>query len=193
MALHPHNYGQFRCRSPIMACIAAARQSEWLAVCVGKRSRNLISVSRPSCPRSCRVPPPTPGTDVLKLHLFKSADNPPSNQTDQQREQVRRRQTLTVIFAILLISIAGISSAQSPFLDGLSDSCVTLQYDGATAAPIALPETLIDDAARLVSGAIQSDRLTGDARPMYVDLNASLANFDSDADPDGWRSPGHFV
>ena len=65
---------------------------------------------------------------------------------------------------------------------------MTLQYDGAMAAPIAQPETIVDDAARLVSGAIRSDRLTGDARPMYVDLNASLANFDADADPDGWRA-----
>ena len=175
-----------------MACTEAARQSDWLAVCVGKRSRNLISVSRPRYPRSCRVPPPTPGTDVLKLPLFKSADNRSSNQTDRQREQVRRRQTLTLIFAILLISIAGVSSAQSPHLDGLSNSCMTLQYDGATAAPIVQPETILA-AAGLVSGPMQSDRLTGDARPKYVDLNASLANFDSDADPDGWRRPGHFV
>lgn len=169
-----------------MASTAAARIREWLAVCFGKRSRNLISVSRPRCPTSCRVPPPTPGTDVLKIHLFNTTDSRPSNQSDQHREQVRRRQTLTVIFAILLISIAGVSSAQSPQPAG-PDSSVMLQYDGATSAPIAHPDAVVD-AARVAGGAVQLTRLTGDARPTYVDMNAALANWDSDADPDGWRA-----
>jgi hypothetical protein len=94
---------------------------------------------------------------------------------------------LTVIFAILLISIAGISSAQSPQPEGLPESSVMLQYDGATTAPIAHPDAVVD-AARVAGGAIQLNRLTGDARPAYVDLSAALANWDSDADPDGWRA-----
>ncbi len=175
-----------------MASTAAAPPSEWLAVCFGKRSRNLISALRPRCPSSCHVPPPTPappptpGIDVLKFHPLNRLKRP-SGQTDQHREQVRRRQMLTVIFAILLISIAGISSAQSPPREDLSDSNAMLQYDGATSAPIAHPDAVVD-AARFAGGAIQSNRLTGDARPTYVDMNASLANFDSDADPDGWRA-----
>ncbi len=57
----------------------------------------------------------------------------------------------------------------------------------ATSAPIAHPDAVVD-AARVAGGAIQLNRLTGDARPKYVDINAALANLDSDADPDGWRA-----
>ena len=64
---------------------------------------------------------------------------------------------------------------------------MTLQYDGASSAPVADPNAVVD-AAQVTGGAIPTLQVIGDARPDYVDLNAYLANFDADADPDGWRA-----
>lgn len=126
----------------------------------------------------------TPGTNVLKIHLFKATDHRPSKRINQNREQARQRQILTVIFAIVLISIAGVSSAQPP---QPNDPVVMLQYDGASSAPHAHPGALVD-ATQVGGGAVRLHRTTGDARPSYVYMSAYLANFDADADPDGWRA-----
>ncbi len=111
---------------------------------------------------------------MLKLHLCSSKDSG-STPADQNRKHVRRRQVLTIIFAIVLISIAGVSSAQAPQRESQLDA-IPLQYDGVSEVPIN------------IGGAVHTHRLRGDARPAYVELAASLANFDADADPDGWRA-----
>jgi hypothetical protein len=89
---------------------------------------------------------------------------------------------LTILFAIILASIAGVSSAQSP---------QTLQYDGATAGTansIQPNPNAVFDPFRVAGGAVHGNRSRADARPVYAQLDASLANFDADADPDGWRA-----
>ena len=92
---------------------------------------------------------------------------------------------MTVIFALVLISIAGVSSAQSPQPEELSSVCATIQYDGASSIPLANLSEIVDD-TKPMGGAVQQKRLKSSSRPKYVQLNASLANFDRDADPDGW-------
>jgi hypothetical protein len=89
---------------------------------------------------------------------------------------------LTILFAIILASIAGVSSAQSP---------QTIQYDGATAGTansIQPNPNAVFDPFRVAGGAVHGNRSRADARPVYAQLDASLANFDADADPDGWRA-----
>ena len=98
------------------------------------------------------------------------------------REQVRRRQLLTVVFAVALVLIAGVSHAQTPA--PISNS---IQYDSVSAIESLPPPSAVIDRSRVAGGAVATNRLMGDARPAYVEVHASLSNFDADADPDGWR------
>ncbi len=120
---------------------------------------------------------------------------PPS--VEATRQQVRRRQFLTILFATMLALIAGVASAQSPSSETIQYHDVTLQYDGSTVAAEtgAMAETTVMaetgavvDPHHVEGVAIPLHRLLGDARPRYVELSAALSNFDADADPDGWRA-----
>jgi hypothetical protein len=122
----------------------------------------------------------------LKTYLWSTSKDVAPTQSDQDRRDVRRRQTLTLIFALVLISIAGVSSAQSPQSEQVLYTDVTLQYDGTTPVQVADPEAVV--ANQVVGGAVPGNRLRGDARPAYVELFVALANFDADASPDGWRA-----
>jgi hypothetical protein len=111
-----------------------------------------------------------------------------SSQTDedQRRQQVRRRQLLTVIFAIALLLVAGTASAQAPTTNIPMIPSASLQYDGVSPLPTA-HRSAASDAAQLSGGAIGKHRQQANSRPAYAQLQATLANFDSDAQPDGWR------
>ena len=122
----------------------------------------------------------------MKIHLSTQAELT-SQSANNRREQVRRRQMMTIIFAIVIIAIAGVSSAQSPQTESTEYANASLQYDGATAVPIADPNAVVDQ-DRVLGGAVAFHRLKGDARPAYVEFGASLSNFDADAEPDGWRA-----
>jgi hypothetical protein len=122
----------------------------------------------------------------VTIQLWQEPDEDP-NYADEMRKQVRRRQALTIIFAIVLISIAGITSAQSPQADRTDASKVPIHYEAATDTPVAHPAAVIDR-DRVTGGAPPIHRVKVDARPTYVDMTASLSNFDSDPEPDGWRA-----
>lgn len=100
------------------------------------------------------------------------------DETARQRLLARRRQCLTILFAVVVALVASNVSAQSP-IPGI-------QYDTTTLQPSPHPSAMVN-AGRIAGGAIPSPR-DRDAQPAYVELTARLANFDADADPDGWRA-----
>jgi hypothetical protein len=98
-----------------------------------------------------------------------------------------RRQVLTLVFAIVLIWISSVVSAQSP----QPIDCLYYSSDHPPAAEVveqalATLRTIQFDGETLSSAELPA-RLTAAARPKYVQMVAGLANFDADADPDGWR------
>jgi hypothetical protein len=105
---------------------------------------------------------------------------------DRRRRETRRRQLLTIVFAISLILVTGVATAQSPQTEHPQPAEVAIQYGDATDVPVAHSEAVVDQHRKL-GGAVARPRLKGDARPAYVDLSAELANFDADPDPEGWR------
>ena len=71
---------------------------------------------------------------------------------------------LTIIFAIVLVSIAGVSSAQSPTPPCAEPLGEPLQYDGETALGYeSVPAPLGIAVAQAAGGAIPTKRLRGDA------------------------------
>jgi hypothetical protein len=100
------------------------------------------------------------------------------DETTRQRLQTRRRQCLTILFAVVVAVIASNVSAQSPNAG--------IQYDTTTLLPSPHPSAMVNP-GRVAGGAIPMPR-DKDAEPAYVELMARLANFDADADPDGWRA-----
>ncbi len=121
---------------------------------------------------------------MLKTSLWTTPDSTSAH--DDARRHVRRRQFLTIVFAIALILIAGVSSAQSPSRER-ARYAHTPQYDGATVITTAQPGFAVD-AHRVAGGAVHGNLRSSDRRPVYAELVASLSNFDADADPDGWRA-----
>ncbi len=87
---------------------------------------------------------------------------------------------MILLFAVVLACLATKSPAQQPVAG--------LQYDGSTAIDPhvrsggAVPVPCAGQTGRTN---LQDLRRT---RPVYVELSAFLANFDADADPDGWRA-----
>ncbi len=112
---------------------------------------------------------------------------------------------MIVLFAIVVLSIAGVSrgaeqdasaTGSSPAPESTTTSVPvstttpapgtsTIQYDGVSYVVPAARHTDQTVAAARARFAAAADRTS--ARPKYVDMVASLANFDADADPDGWR------
>ena len=87
---------------------------------------------------------------------------------------------MMVLFAVVLLSIAGVAKGQE-----IGNGTTSIQYDGVThIVPVAhgAAEAHALTAAR--HAAIASAK---SSRPKYVEMIAALANFDADADPDGWR------
>ena len=110
----------------------------------------------------------------------RNSETTPNNRSGQSKvpadgpspiEQLQRRQALRITLAFFLIWIAVTSSAKAACVNELTPSCL-LQLDGFTAVPSF--EESISDAAK--------------ADSHYVQLYAELANFDRDADADGWRA-----
>ncbi|MCG8652018.1 MAG: hypothetical protein MI861_19410 [Pirellulales bacterium] len=104
----------------------------------------------------------------------------PAQQEAKPRHQRRLRPWITLLFAIVLAIIAGITSAEQ------TPGVVEFRTDHQVSPPAAHPEAEIDP-NRVGGGAIPPI-LTHARRPAYVELSAQLANFDADADPDGWRA-----
>jgi len=127
------------------------------------------------------------GTSTLKNQprYFDRNEEAPS-----VRQQVRRRQAWIVLFAIVLASIAGFASAQSPDPSPGCDDCPTIEYYATEAEHVSSvdPHPAAELVPPLSGGVLPTRRLRGNDRPAYVELVASLSNFDSDADPDGWRA-----
>ena len=110
---------------------------------------------------------------ISSLHTPKTCKTQTDN--DLRLRQARRRQVLIVLFAIVLVTIASSVSAQSPQSD-----CHLCEQ-----RPIAL-DHVVPLPSRIESGgAIPNNR---QSRPAYVQLNAELANWDADGEPDGWRA-----
>ena len=101
-----------------------------------------------------------------------------ADEAKRQRLQAQRRQRLTILFAVVVALVASNVSAQSPDRD--------IQYDTTTLLPAPHPSAMINP-GRVAGGAIPRPR-NQVAQPTCVDLSARLANFDADADPDGWRA-----
>ena len=106
------------------------------------------------------------------------------DESNHSQEKLRQRQVLTIVFAIAIALLAGVAQAQTTFHVAGSQS--SLQYDGATSVPTPAAGAVVDP-TRVSGGAVATKRLRGNDRPAYVELHASLSNFDADADPDGWR------
>lgn len=94
---------------------------------------------------------------------------------------------MTIVFAVAVILIGGVATAQSPQPESLLPSDAKIEYGSANGAPIAEAGAAIDP-TRVGGGVVVTrPRLRGDARLAYAELSATLANFDADPDPDGWR------
>ncbi|MDG2220381.1 MAG: hypothetical protein P8L85_03320 [Rubripirellula sp.] len=109
--------------------------------------------------------------------------------------RVRQRQAWTILFAIVLVSIASFATAQPPAGENLTGAsgvqiCAGVEYFFTEPDHISFGVTTAasSPAAQLTGGAIPIARHSGRARVAYAELVAALANFDADADPDGWRA-----
>lgn len=108
--------------------------------------------------------------------------------------QSRRRQSLIIVFAIILLIVANVTHGQMPRRYSAGGQ-IGIQFDGQSVVPAVVPATSskststtpVAEHSRPPTRDAVSQRLRGDARPSYVELIASLSNFDADADPDGWR------
>ena len=99
------------------------------------------------------------------------------------------RPHLTVVFAIVIVWIAGRASAET--FDSQLPCCGGDGLELVGAPPIQFDaQTMFDYPARIEIGPIPEMPLTKsrNGKPVSVDLNASLANLDADSDPDGWRA-----
>ncbi len=90
-----------------------------------------------------------------------------------------RRQWLTILFAIILASIAHLAAAQNP--------TSTIHYGAVADVPLSPHPGAVVDPAHITGGTVPHCP-DADTRPVYVEMTAQLANFDADADPDGWRA-----
>lgn len=110
---------------------------------------------------------------ISSLHTPKPCET--QTESDQRLRQSRRRQVFLLLFALVLACFASSASAQSP----QSDCHVCDQPPDALGHVVALPLPIES------GGAIPNNR---SSRPAYVQLNAQIANWDADAEPDGWRA-----
>ncbi|MFK8111810.1 MAG: hypothetical protein AB8B91_06395 [Rubripirellula sp.] len=116
---------------------------------------------------------------------FHAADAP------QRHKLARQRQIITLVFAIVLIWVSSVVSAQPPVT--IQADCIYFSDASATEADLVRAASMSAQVMQFdgesdASAAIPSIRLSTEARPKYVQLAAGLSNFDSDADPDGWRA-----
>ena len=131
-------------------------------------------------------------------HFTTPAHNQPNRTgATQRRLPVRSFRTLMwVLFAVVLLSIAGVSNGAEPVVpkqppqrpqpvEPIAEGSTTIQYDGTTYVVASASQTPQSRAA--VEARRQAIARRSAARPKYVEMIASLANFDADADPDGWR------
>ena len=104
------------------------------------------------------------------------------NEHQSTSEKNRRRPVWIVLFAAMLILTAGVVSAQT--VEELPKS-VEVQYDNVVRQ---LPQADIDlqAAADAADQRREQIRQRASGRPKYAKVLATLANFDSDPDPDGW-------
>ncbi|MGB0595769.1 MAG: hypothetical protein ACPGLY_03590 [Rubripirellula sp.] len=110
-------------------------------------------------------------------------------------KRVRQRQIWTILFAIMLASIASFVTAQSPSLENLNEAsgvqlCAGVEYFFTEPDHISfgVATDAKGPASQLTGGSIPTARRSGHPQPAYAELAAALANFDADADPDGWRA-----
>lgn len=99
--------------------------------------------------------------------------NADEHRTDDHDSRLRHRPLLILLFAVILASIASWTSADEPHI----------RYGASNAVTVTRQEAVIRS-PRQSGGAIAQPT----ARPQYVELNVGLANFDADAEPDGWRA-----
>ena len=117
----------------------------------------------------------------------------------EARKAARQRCWLTLTFAAILALLAGIANGESPTDDAPIERggdratlraelpLHSLQYDGFDQTPPAFPSAA--GAATFPTGPALNGgaaRAATASRPNYVELSARLANFDRDAEPDGW-------
>ena len=94
------------------------------------------------------------------------------------QNQLRPRLWLKILFAVLLALIAGKLSAE--------DSQLRYEWYNPDAAPSPKHPQSAVDPSRVAGGVTRSD-VGRSRRPAWVELTAQPANFDADAEPDGWR------
>ena len=120
--------------------------------------------------RTCSVSSPVNENEETFRDPRQSACTTSENDQRTNQALLRRRQALRITLAFFLIWIAVTSTAKASCIDHLPESCL-LQFDGFTPVPDL-------EHSRSVS---QSQHQAN------VQLFAELANFDRDADADGWR------
>ena len=136
---------------------------------------------------------------------FDSRDR--SSAHHQDAPAVSFRPILIVLFAVILLSIAGLAQGQeqdqtqqpqtrqngaNPFHKNQQSLEVpskpthtTIQYDGISHV---VPAAYLDEQSRAaITARHAAIGKQMSLRPKYVEMHAELANFDADADPDGWR------
>ncbi len=123
---------------------------------------------------------------MLKIYTPSTPTTDPRDKAacSDDKGSVRKRQLITVIFAIAVVLIAGQAQAQ----EQAQDREARFQYGWtATESVEHLPAPRPALAPVRVEGGRIPPRVNTDSRPVYLEMNASMANFDADPDPDGWR------
>ncbi|MEM1068824.1 MAG: hypothetical protein AAGI63_08015 [Planctomycetota bacterium] len=156
--------------------------------------------------------PPDREAKLNTIHHPPSQDDRPDdllNPSDRLRIEARRRRALTILFAIVLATMASVASAQSgnaiyysesgsadqsahvstlvppsPCINELVQHRVGVGYLATTPDHV----SQIDLPQAIHGASIPLSRHARISRPIYVELAASLSNFDPDAEPDGWRA-----
>ncbi len=111
-------------------------------------------------------------------------DSKRNAETKQSKRTVQRRPIWICLFAAILILTAGVGSAQEA--EQGQPALTIVQYDGIEKA---LPKAKQDPRMAADAAAARRKRIRDlrSGRPRSAAVQATLANFDSDSNPDGWR------
>lgn len=112
------------------------------------------------------------------LHSQCNGDRFETHAARVRQLQSQRRRRWILLFALVVLVIGSLRSAS-----GQEGHFV---YRPSTEPPAPEPGAVIDPWR--INGGVMRHPDNASSRPRYVELAAQLANFDADADPDGWRA-----
>ena len=150
---------------------------------------------KPSTPemRGNAVPDPNPrATPQQKAAPQQIAASQQKAKAARSSRSIGCRPVWIVLFAAILILTAGIASAQEAGIASAQETVpeeqaqTVVNHDGIE---MLLPKAQQDEATAAAAAEARRARISNRrfGRPKYATVAATLANFDSDATPDGWR------